>query len=55
MEQLDFSMPSTSEKLKAKKAAPAEEVNPALDIYQKLHRAKQSAWVRLSRMLPIHI
>jgi hypothetical protein len=42
MEQLDFSMPSTSEKLKAKKTPPAEEVKPALNIYQKLHMAKQS-------------
>jgi hypothetical protein len=40
MEQLEFSMQSTSEKLKAKKADPAEEVKSALNIYQKLHMSK---------------
>lgn len=38
MEQLDFSMPSTSEKLKAKKADPVN----GISLYTKLHRAKLS-------------
>jgi hypothetical protein len=38
MEQLEFSMQSTSEKLKAKKADPVN----GISLYTKLHRAKLS-------------